>query len=181
MEDTRLVEWIVGDWSGDGHEKSNSFTILTNLSREDILRLNKRLAEKWGFALASWWAPDTDPLSKYNIGEDNTRIIFCGYMEDSLPVSVYKTLMLNGFSFSFSYTDEENRNALKAAHRVAAASGDNDFSNKFTGVMIAPSEFMEIVIFCLRAMAIDEGLHEVKIELSNLEVSPLAGGYGLFS
>lgn len=51
MPDERVITWVIGDPSDDGHGKSTFGFFKTNLSSNDILKINHHLSNTWDMCL----------------------------------------------------------------------------------------------------------------------------------
>lgn len=78
-----LIELIVGDWGGDGHEKSKSYYIYSNLSKKDIDESLKLAKNKLTFDIRDLCREYEDygiqakyasKLSEFNFKFDNDNI-----------------------------------------------------------------------------------------------------------
>lgn len=46
-----MINLVLGDWSGDGHSKTETVTILSNLEKKDVAKAYKKGTKKVGFNL----------------------------------------------------------------------------------------------------------------------------------
>jgi len=53
-----LISLLVGDWGGDGHEKSESFLVESNLSAEQIEEAYQKGSKILGFDFREWVGAD---------------------------------------------------------------------------------------------------------------------------
>ena len=49
MKPDKMISLVLGDESGDGHQKTENFNILSNLDKNDLLKAYKAATEKLGF------------------------------------------------------------------------------------------------------------------------------------
>jgi hypothetical protein len=63
------IELIIGDWSGDGHERTDKFIIDSNLNKNEIVEAYERGVDIIGFDLSTDVCDDYEdhymPLDKY--------------------------------------------------------------------------------------------------------------------
>lgn len=71
------INLMIGDWSGDGHEKTSEIPIRSNLTADEILEAYMKGVVRLGV----------------NLEAD----VCCGYEDDKLPIEVYRVFEAAGF------------------------------------------------------------------------------------
>lgn len=111
---------VMGDWSDDGHGKTDLTIINSNLAREQILKAYKKASKKLGF--------------------DLTKDICADYCDSHIPVDCLKALVQNGLDldkvFDTDYDVKEARQAME---------GENS-----EDVALWPHSFIEIFLFIVK-------------------------------
>lgn len=121
MEDLiHKITLVLGDWSNDGHGKTELFTIDSNLNTKEVLRAYKKVSKKLGF----------------NFIED----VCADYQECSIYKEHIKILIQNGLKLETVFLDDW---ALKEAREVLESDGDDDIS-------LWTEPYIEIFLFIVK-------------------------------
>lgn len=119
---TNVVSLVVGDRSGDGHDKRETTVLKSNLSGPEIMSAYQKATKKLGFDFI------TEVCAEY---EDRT-----------VPASKLKTLVEHGLVIEDTFADYEI-NICKDA----VEAGDDDLSD---GVSIWVDTYVEIFLFIIK-------------------------------
>ena len=91
-----LHSFITGDWSMDGHEKSDTFIFKATHSREDIIKAYLEACEKLGVALHR----------ESNEWKQNPNQLFCTHRDYFISEERIDELEAKGLDLSFLEKDE---------------------------------------------------------------------------
>lgn len=82
-EPDKIISLVMGDWSGDGHSKTDTVVIKSNLTVPEITKAYKKASKKLGFDLIKEVAAD---YQDNNLSKDNMQALikngFSGELED---------------------------------------------------------------------------------------------------
>lgn len=76
---SNVIELVIGDWSGDGHNITNSIVIKTNLTQQEMIEAYQLGVQKIGFDLI----------------ED----VCADYEDNKISEDVYEKLVASGYKF----------------------------------------------------------------------------------
>ena len=144
------ITLVLGDWSGDGHDKTRMISILSNLDKDTLFAAYKKASKKLGFSFI-----------------DDV----CGDYEDSLlPKEKLNILIKNGFKIENLGFNKTNTYLLNEANEAFNESGSD-------GLYLSEETYTNIFLFIVKLGNKDFKYEILKGKLNpTLDI----GGYGLF-
>lgn len=166
LKEPRIIRWIYGDPSDDGHGKWGEFFWNTTLEDEDLVKINDNMGPVFGFVLFKRW--DNNKKERCPVGYDE---IFADYEENKLKAGIFRKLASLGFKFSseFSNADYDLGKIKDLPDDEYVEDGDLYYE-----------DYEEILLFVINYMVNKLGMKGFTLEKSDVDAFMYGGGYGLF-
>jgi hypothetical protein len=154
-----IIELVVGDWSRDGHNQSESFTFNTNMPASEVAKAYKKGCEIVGFDLSKDIASDYE---ENRIGWDNLQTL--------------RSFGLPEGSLDDETTPEQSKKQNEMWQNTSYLKNSPNATRDWSGACLSPETFCNIYLFIAKL-----GNPELEYKPALTYSDKLTiGGYGLF-